>query len=99
MAFPLSPFQTSTSFSSSSFLYRWAVLFFLIPLHPLCQLKFLYAVSVLPPLPFSLSLSLRPSSCWPEEQLTKSKPRGPWLWLRLQPWLCSPLASSLLPLA
>lgn len=65
------------------------------------SLKFPHSPVLLLPLlstpPFSL-----PSSCWPGEQLTKSKGWGPWFWPRLQHQLChSPLPTSFLlwPLA
>lgn len=116
MTFPLSSFQTSntTSHPPHSLFFPPSLLqCYFFPSHssplPLTfhspnrksPLKFPHGLLLLLPPLSTPPLSL-PSSCWPGEQLTKSKGWGPWFWPRLQHQLChSPLPTSFLlwPLA
>lgn len=111
MTFPLSAFQTSntTSQPPHSLLFPPSLVqCYFSPSHssrlPLTfhspnrksPLKFPHSLLRLLPLlstpPFSV-----PSSCWPGEQLTKSKSWGPWFWPRLEHQLCHSPPPNLIP--
>lgn len=116
MTFPLSSFQTSSatfhpphsqvlsSLSIAVQLFPTRILSLPLTFHSpnrKSSLKFPHSLLLLLPLLSTPPVAL-PSSCWPGEQLTKSKSWGPWFWPWIQHRLChSPLPASFLlwPLA
>lgn len=84
MAFPLSSFQTSTTTTTSASislfsLYRYAIfpLFLLSISSPFPASLLKFSLRAVLPCYLPSRSSLRPSSCWPGEQLTKSKAGAP----------------------